>query len=56
MKTLTNKSKATAIALILMFAMTISLVALPNATAQETGTFQTYAFIGATPNPVGVGQ
>ena len=48
-----NKT-ATLIALLLMFAMTISLVALPSATAQ--GTMKTYAVISATPNPVGVGQ
>ena len=50
------KSKATTITIsvFLMFAMAISLVALPNANAQ-TAT-KTYAFIGATPNPVGVGQ
>jgi outer membrane protein assembly factor BamB len=50
------KSKATTIAIsvFLMLAMAISLVALPNASAQ-TAT-KTYAFIGATPNPVGVGQ
>ncbi len=45
---------ATLIALFLMLTMTISLVALPNANAQ--GTKKTYAFIGAIPNPVGVGQ
>ena len=49
-----GKSKATAIALFLMFAMAISLVALPSATAQDTR--KTYPFIGAVPNPVGVNQ
>ena len=50
-----QKSKtATTIALILMLAMTISLVALPAANAQATA--KTYAFIGAMPNPVGVNQ
>jgi outer membrane protein assembly factor BamB len=34
--------------------MTISLVALPTGSAQ--GTRATYAFIGATPNPVGVNE
>jgi len=53
MNSLTSKSKASAIALLLLFAMAISLVALPTVTA---GTMQTYAFIGAVPNPVGVGQ
>jgi hypothetical protein len=45
---------AIAIALILLFAMAFSLFTLPVATAQ--GTKKTYAFIGALPNPVGVGQ
>jgi len=49
-----RKSGATAVALFLLIAMAVSLVALPNATAADT--WQTYAFIGATPNPVGVGQ
>ena len=54
MISLTSKSKATAIALILMSTIAVSLIALPNASAADT--WQTYAFIGATPNPVGVGQ
>jgi hypothetical protein len=50
-----NKSKtSTAIALTLMFAMTLSLAAIPEATAQQTRV--TYAYIGALPNPAGVGQ
>jgi hypothetical protein len=53
MKKAKNKT-AIAIALLLMFAMAISLVALPTANAQSTKT--TYAYIGATPNPVGVSQ
>jgi hypothetical protein len=47
---------STAIVLFLMFAMAISLIALPSATAQETPTKKTYAYIGAIPNPVGVGE
>jgi hypothetical protein len=51
-----SKNKiATLITFILMFAIVISLVALPPANAQS-GTRKTYAFIGAVPNPVGVGQ
>ncbi|MGB9914668.1 MAG: hypothetical protein ACPLIG_05010 [Candidatus Bathyarchaeales archaeon] len=38
--------------LVLTFAVT--LIALPNANAQST--IKTYAYIGAVPNPVGVGQ
>ena len=49
-----SRATTIAISLVMMFAMAISLVALPNASAQ-TAT-KTYAFIGATPNPVGVGQ
>ena len=49
-----RKSKATAVALFLLFAMAISLVALPAVTAQ--GTKKTFPLIGATPNPVGVNQ
>jgi len=50
-----SKNKiATLIALILMFAMTVSLFTMPTVNAQ--GKKKTYAFIGATPNPVGVGQ
>jgi hypothetical protein len=48
-----NKIVATLIALFLMSTVTISLVALPTASAS---TKQTYCVIGATPNPVGVGQ
>ena len=49
-----NKTTATTIALLLMLTMAIPFVALPTANAQSTS--KTYAFIGATPNPVGVGQ
>jgi hypothetical protein len=49
-----GKSKATIIALFLLFAIAISLVALPNANAQTTK--KTYFVFGATPNPVGVNQ
>jgi outer membrane protein assembly factor BamB len=52
-----SRSTAIAVSLFLLFAMVVSLVALPNAKAQEeTGTMKTYAYIGATPNPIGVGQ
>jgi hypothetical protein len=49
-----RKSGVTAVALFLLIAMAVSLVALPDATAADT--WQTYPYIGATPNPVGVGQ
>jgi hypothetical protein len=50
-----NKTMATLITLLLMSAMAILLVALPTAKAQFS-TRETYAYIGATPNPIGVGQ
>ncbi len=56
---MTRNKIATAIALLLMLTMAISLVALPNANAQfgpQINTMTSYAFIGARPNPVGVGQ
>ncbi len=45
---------ASLIALILVSAMAIPFIALP--TANAAGTMKTYPVIGATPNPVGVGQ
>jgi hypothetical protein len=57
MNSLTNKSKATAIALLLMFAMAFTLVTQsPAVSAQEAPTMKTYAFVDAIPNPVGVGE
>ena len=47
-----NKT-ATLIATILVLSMTLSFMAIPNANA---ATLKTYPVIGATPNPVGVGQ
>ena len=55
-----SKSRTTsvAVALLMILAMIVGLLALPAekqaATAQNTQ--ETYAFIGATPNPVGVNQ
>jgi len=51
---LSRNKTATLIALFLLFAMTISLVALPSTTAQSTR--KTYPFINAVPNPAGVNQ
>jgi hypothetical protein len=52
-----SKTTATAVSVFLLLAITISLVALPNANgAETTGIMATYPVIGATPNPVGVGQ
>jgi outer membrane protein assembly factor BamB len=49
-----KKKTFTLIALFMMFGMVVSLFGLPAANAQ--GTKETYAYIGATPNPIGVGQ
>jgi outer membrane protein assembly factor BamB len=46
---------ATAIALFLTLTMAVTLFALPPTNAQANK-MKTYAFIGAVPNPVGVGQ
>ena len=46
----------TAIALILMLTMTLPFAAIESANAQTTTRKTTYAFIGATPNPIGVNQ
>lgn len=51
-----SKEKITiALAKLLTLMLIISIVSLPTAIAQAQ-TRKTYAFIGATPNPVGVGQ
>jgi outer membrane protein assembly factor BamB len=55
MKFSVNKLSAT-LSLLLMLTMAISLIALPNAFAQETTEVPSYPFINAIPNPVGVGQ
>ncbi|MGB9842084.1 MAG: hypothetical protein ACPLKZ_05095 [Candidatus Bathyarchaeales archaeon] len=52
---ISRKSVAAAFSLLLLFAATISLMTFP-ATGQRVGSQKTYPFIGATPNPVGVGQ
>jgi len=52
------KGKFKACILLLLLTLTIAtlLVGVSVANAQETPWKQTYAFIGAIPNPVGVGQ
>ena len=54
MKNLKKESIIFVIDLILVLTVSAVFVALPAATAQKAYTKQTYAFIGATPNPVGV--
>jgi hypothetical protein len=56
-KRLTRNRIAEAIALFLMFAMALSLVALPAANAHTPAwELPTYAYINVAPDPVGVGQ
>jgi hypothetical protein len=57
MKISRNKTKATLIALFLLFAMTISLVALPAANAHTPPwNIPSFAYLVAQPDPVGVSQ
>jgi hypothetical protein len=51
---MTKDKTAAAIAIFMVLIMAFSLGVMPNANA--AGTKQTYPVIGATPNPVGVGQ
>src|SRR4030042_4071339 len=53
---MTRNKIAETIALFLTLTIVITLVALPTANAQIVGSSESYSFIGATPNPVGVGQ
>jgi hypothetical protein len=52
---MTKNKAASAIALLMILAMVVTL-AVPFAQAQAPAPTKTYAFLGATPNPVGVGQ
>jgi len=54
MKKVYYKSKISTIALILLLAISATLVALPTATAQEPGRAYPYPYINAMPNPVTV--
>ena len=57
MKKLKNKSIIATITLILMVTISAMIVAIPFATAQvEPSEKKTFAYIGAVPNPVGVGS
>jgi hypothetical protein len=53
-----SKSKTTnlAISVFLILTVATSLVVLPTASAQGVDEKETYCFVGANPNPVGVGQ
>lgn len=50
-----NKAKQ-AIAILLLVSFVVSIAAIIPTTSAQTSTKKTYAFIGATPNPVGVNQ
>ena len=52
--TMKNSTTKILLTLFLMLTIAITLVALPDAKGQ--GNMATYAFVGATPNPIGVGQ
>ncbi len=56
MNFLKDKRLATAFSLILMFAMTISIIAMPTVSAQVGPDIEPYPYINAIPNPVGVGE
>ncbi len=53
---MTRNKTAIAIAILLTFAMTFSLIALPTVNAQGYKEKTTYSYVIATPNPVGIGQ
>ena len=52
-----NKTKVSLITMFLLFVISFPVVTTSNyPIAKAADTMQTYAFIGAMPNPVGVGQ
>lgn len=53
-KKLKNKSITTIMAIVLISSIALSLADFPTINAQATK--KTYAFIGATPNPIGINQ
>ena len=53
---MTKSKTAMTITIILMLSVTILLASLPIAIAQEPMKMKTYAYIGATPNPVSVNR
>jgi hypothetical protein len=57
MKNLKIKSKTTTLSLILILTMSTVLILLPSTIAQDTFREKTtHAYVGATPNPIGVNQ
>ncbi|MCW4002398.1 MAG: hypothetical protein NWE95_00590 [Candidatus Bathyarchaeota archaeon] len=51
-----NSKAKQAIAILLLISFVVSIAAMIPTTNAQTSTKKTYAFIGATPNPVGVNQ
>jgi hypothetical protein len=51
-----SKTAAIAIAILLTFSMTASLILVPSVRAQSSTDLPTYAYINVAPNPAGVGQ
>ena len=57
MKTQKNKIAAITISMFFIFSMTASIMLIPNANAHTPAwSIPTFAYIAATPNPIGVGQ
>ncbi|WGM90630.1 MAG: PQQ-binding-like beta-propeller repeat protein [Candidatus Bathyarchaeum tardum] len=56
MKIIKSIKNSAILSLILLLAISTAVVTLPAVSAQEYTEKTTYAYIGATPNPVGVGQ
>ncbi len=51
-----EKKLTAIIATILILSIALSTFAAPQATAQSSGEFTTYAYVNIAPNPIGVGQ
>ena len=51
-----NKLSKASFALVLLISITISMFAIPPSNTAAQSSMETYAFIGTTPNPVGIGQ
>jgi outer membrane protein assembly factor BamB len=51
-----GKNKTIATTFVIILALSAILAALPSTLAQQSGTRQTYPFLGAVPNPVGKDQ
>ena len=57
MKTIRNLGKKTnTIFIMLLLTISILFIGVPFTTAQTEQNVETYAFVAAAPNPIGVGQ